>query len=76
VAVHRVDIPGASIPAISFVITAIIPLSCHQGNEAVPGVAVPAVKAKPRRSSFPSVIAGHSQLEERTPMLQLNGIVL
>jgi hypothetical protein len=39
VAIHRVDIPGASIPAISFVITAIMPLSCHQGND--PGVADP-----------------------------------
>jgi len=73
------DIPSASIPAVSFVITAIMPARCHQRNAAVRSALLAlAVKSqiKPRRNSFPSVIANHSQLEERMPMLQLNGIVL
>jgi hypothetical protein len=33
------DISSASIPVVSFVITANMPTRCHQGNEAIPGVA-------------------------------------
>jgi hypothetical protein len=74
-----VDIASASIPAVSSLITAIMPARCHQGNAAVRSALLAlAVKSqiKPRRNSFPSVIANHSQLEERTPMFQLNGNVL
>jgi hypothetical protein len=43
-----------------------------------PALLALAVKGQIERShdSFPSVIENHSQLEERTPMLQLNRIVL
>jgi hypothetical protein len=76
-AVHRADISGANIPAVSLVITAIMPACCHQGNQAVGSLPIVAVKSqiKGRAHSFPSLIANHSQLQQRTPEMLLNGIV-
>jgi hypothetical protein len=76
-----VDISSASIPAVSFVITAIMPVRRHPGNEAIdfvrPELPIVVVKSQIKRGrlSFPSVIANRSQLEERTPRMRLNGIV-
>jgi hypothetical protein len=80
-----VDISSASIPAVSFVITAVMPARCHQRNEmksSIPPVhpdlpTLPLkIQMKGRRNSFPSRIATHSQLQERTPKMLWNGIVL
>jgi hypothetical protein len=66
-----VDVPKASIPAITFVISANLPARCHQGNQAVRSeLPMVAVKA----DSFPSLIASHSQLQQRTHRMLLNGI--
>jgi hypothetical protein len=76
-AVHRVDISSASIPAISFVITAIIPARNRPKNEVRSGLPIVAVKSQIEigHNSFPSPIANHSQLQERTQEMLLNGIV-
>jgi hypothetical protein len=65
-----VAISSANIPAVSFVITAIMPVRGHQWNEAIDssGPELPITQSKsqikPRRNSFPSPIATHSQLQE------------
>jgi hypothetical protein len=76
-----VDISSARIPAVSFVITANMPARCHPRNEMKPsilhrsfGFPIVAVKSK-KRHPFPSLIASHSQLEEITLTVPLNGIV-
>jgi hypothetical protein len=65
-----VNISSASIPAVSFVIAAIIPARCHQRNEmksSIPPVhpdlpTLPLkIQIKGRRHSFSSLIATHSQ---------------
>jgi hypothetical protein len=73
-----VDAPSASIPAITFVITAILPMRSHQGNQAVVGVAGllrSKSQIKGRSGSFPSPIASRSQLQQRSWPMLLNGIV-
>src|SRR5258708_15829531 len=67
-AVHSGDISSASIPAVCFVITAIMPARCHQRNETKSSIPVTAgfsveSQIKERRVSFPSIIATHSQLQ-------------
>jgi hypothetical protein len=76
-----VDISSAPIPAVSFVITAIVPARCHPRNDMKPsilhrsfGFPVVAVKSRKRHPS-PILIASHSQLEEITLTVLLNGIV-
>jgi hypothetical protein len=73
-----VDISSPNIPAVSFIITSIMPACCHQRNQAVRSeLSTVTVKTgmEGRCHSFPSLIATHSQLEERTPEMPLNGIV-
>jgi hypothetical protein len=79
-----VDISSASIPAVSFVIAAIMPACCHQRNEMKPSIPsvrsdLPTVAVKSQtkggRNSFPSTIATHSQLQQRIGRMPLNGIV-
>jgi hypothetical protein len=69
-----VAISSASIPAVTFVITANLPARRHPRNEAInqaidgsgPGSPMTAVKSQtePGSNSFPSRIATHSQLQE------------
>jgi hypothetical protein len=75
-AVHRVDISSASIPAISFVITAIIWARNHPASEVRSELPIAAVKGQIEtgHSSFPRLIANHSQLQQRTQGMLLNGI--
>jgi hypothetical protein len=79
-----VAISSASIPAVSFVITAIMPVRGHQTYEM--NFFDPARSSgfadccgqsqiKGRHRPFPSLIASHSQLKERTRKRSLNGIV-
>src|SRR5260370_19324751 len=55
-AVHRVGVSSASIPAISFVITAIIPARNHPGNEVRSELPIVAVKSQieTAHNSFPT----------------------
>jgi hypothetical protein len=78
-----VDISSVSTPAISFVITAITLARHHQRLERQPSILPRLIgfppgavesQIKGRQHPFPSLIASHSQLEERTRELQLNGI--
>jgi len=71
-----VDISSASIPAISFVITAIISARNHPGSEVRSELPIAAVKGQIEtgHSSFPRLIANHSQLQQRTQGMLLNGI--
>jgi hypothetical protein len=78
VAVHRVDISSANIPAVSFVITAILPTRRHRRNEAVrPDFPIGAVKSyiKGTRHLFLAIIANHYQLQEGARQMLPNGIV-
>jgi hypothetical protein len=72
-AVHRADVSSASIPAVSFVISCIYDgaLAPRKWNEAVDPAA--SIGVNGRRHPFPSVIASHSQLEEITWEMLLNG---
>jgi hypothetical protein len=72
-----VDNSSASIPAISLVITAMIPARHHPGNEVRSELSIVAVKNQIETGhiSFPSFIANHSQLQQRTQEMLLNGIV-
>jgi hypothetical protein len=55
-----------------------MPVRRHPGNEAL-GSELPVVAVKSRimgrSNSFPSLIANHSQLQQRTRRMPLNGIV-
>jgi hypothetical protein len=69
-----VVISGASIPAVSVVVAAIMPARCHQTNEAVRSK-LPIFAARDQGRTKPStLIANHSQLQQGTPRTLLNGI--
>jgi len=83
-AVHRVCISSANIPAVSFAITADLPVRCHHRNRIKPwtpprlqwiGRCSGKSQIKQRRNPFPIFIASNSQLQEGSDPMRLNGTV-
>jgi hypothetical protein len=69
---------SANITAVSFVVSAIMPARCPQGNQAVRSeLLIVMVKnwIKGSRHSLPSLIASHSQLQQGSQETPLNGTV-
>jgi hypothetical protein len=78
VARHRVVIPSAGIPAVAFVITAIMPVRSPQERKppiSKSNLPIRAVKARSNRGRLIPFIANNSQLQESSGELPWNGIV-
>jgi hypothetical protein len=79
VAIHWGDISNASIPAVSFIITAIMPTRCPQGNEAVRRrFRLPRSKRPDQTEAqfIPKRYCKPFAIGRKKPMFQLNRIVL